>query len=101
MEGCKNNVQKSVVKENVQKQLVQTYDVTRFKLFPTQNMWTFLKLYTQTGQIWQEQYSVSDDKKHFEYDLNPNSFVTNTKRVNEHFELYPTPTSITLFFLTK
>ena len=29
----------------------------RYKLYPTQNMWTFLKLYTETGRIWQVQYS--------------------------------------------
>ena len=29
----------------------------RYKLYPTQNMWTFLKLDTETGRIWQVQYS--------------------------------------------
>lgn len=72
-----------------QDQLVQTYTVKRFKLFQTQNMWTFIKLDTQTGQIWQLQYSV-DDNDRFEYDLNPYPLVTDENKVNGRFELYPT-----------
>ncbi|MCQ2578554.1 MAG: hypothetical protein MJ176_08500 [Treponema sp.] len=30
----------------------------RYRLFPTQNTWTFLKLDTITGKIWQVQFSV-------------------------------------------
>lgn len=33
----------------------------QYRLFPTQNMWTFLKLDTSTGQIWQVQYSVKEE----------------------------------------
>lgn len=32
-----------------------------YKLYPTENMWTFLKLDTRTGKIWQVQYSVNSD----------------------------------------
>lgn len=88
--GCSNNAPESENREDVQEQRVQTYDVARFKLFPTQNLWTFLKLDTQTGQIWQVQYSVTDDNERFEYDLNPSSLIPNSKRVNGRFELYPT-----------
>lgn len=86
--GCTNNASKSTPKEE-QETLVKTYDVERFKLFPTHNMWTFVKLDTQTGQMWQVQYSV-DDNKRFEYELNPKSLITNSKKVNGRFELYPT-----------
>ena len=41
----------------------------RYRLFPTQNMWTFLKLDTMTGQIWQVQYSVKGDDYRFETSL--------------------------------
>ena len=40
---------------------VQIKEDVRFKLFPTENMWTFLKLDTQSGKIWQVQYSVGND----------------------------------------
>lgn len=88
--GCTNDATESRVKENMQEPFVQTSDIARFKLFPTQNMWTFLKLDTQTGQMWQVQYSIKEDKERFEYDLNPNSLITNAKIVNGRFELYPT-----------
>lgn len=34
----------------------------QYKLYPTDNMWIFLKLNTMTGQIWQVQYGVGDKK---------------------------------------
>lgn len=88
--GCTNDKTKSRIKENMQEPFVQTADIARFKLFPTQNMWTFLKLDTQTGQMWQVQYSIKGDTERFEYDLNPDSLITNAKIVNGRFELYPT-----------
>jgi hypothetical protein len=33
-------------------------DKLRFKLYKTQNLWTFLLLDTRTGKIWQVQYSL-------------------------------------------
>ena len=78
--GCTGNVPKTdSQKVEAQEPLVETYTVERYKLFPTQNMWTFIKLDTQTGQMWQLQYSVNDDKGRFEYDLNPNALVVNDK----------------------
>lgn len=53
MIGCTDNKPKSTPKEETKEQLIQPYDIERFKLFPTQNMWTFIKLDTQTGQMWQ------------------------------------------------
>ena len=53
-------------------------------------MWTFIKLDTQTGQMWQVQYSWTSEKERFEYDLNSQPLVTNGKKVNGRFELYPT-----------
>lgn len=87
--GCTNNASQSANKEE-QEQFIQTYDVARFKLFPTQNIWTFIKLDTQTGEMWQVQYSVDGDKRRFEYELNPNSLIANAKKVNGRFVLYPT-----------
>lgn len=88
--GCAGGETKPKIEDNVQEQFVQTEDVARFKLFPTQNIWTFLKLDTQTGQIWQVQYSINDDSIRFEYYLNPVPLVTDDKKVNGRFELCPT-----------
>lgn len=38
-----------------------TISEENYKLYPTDNMWTFLKLDTRTGKIWQVQYSVNSD----------------------------------------
>lgn len=64
----------------------------RYQLFKTQNMWTFLKLDTMTGQIWQVQYSVEGDRYRFETALDT------SPRISEYFDdpicgrftLYPT-----------
>ncbi|MDE6454217.1 MAG: hypothetical protein K2L27_08455 [Muribaculaceae bacterium] len=53
-------------------------------------MWTFIKLDTQTGQMWQVQYSVKGDDGRFEYDLNPNPLIATGKKVNGRFELHST-----------
>lgn len=90
MFGCTDNAQKPTSKEEVKDQLIQTYDIERFKLFSTQNMWTFIKLDTQTGHMWQVQYSVRGNEERFEYDLNPNPLITTGKKINGRFELYPT-----------
>lgn len=39
---------------------IQTSHV-RYKLYPTQNMWTFIKLDTRTGAMWQVHYDVIGD----------------------------------------
>ena len=36
-----------------------------YKLYETSNMWTFLKLDTRTGRIWQVQYSTEGWKYRF------------------------------------
>ena len=60
----------------------------KFKLYKTQNMWTFLKLNTSTGQIWQVQYSTKGDEYRFETPLSLD--ILNSSGVNGRFELYPT-----------
>ena len=99
--GCAEKESKSEVSEKMSEQLVQVSDMERYKLFPTQNLWTFIKLDTQTGQMWQLQYSVNDDKGRFEYDLNPNALVVNGKKVNGRFELYPTQNIYNFILLDK
>lgn len=101
--GCKSDVQdaKYIDKESTKEQLEQTCDVERFKLFPTQNMWTFIKLDTQTGQMWQVQYSVKSEDERFEYDLNPDPLVISGKKANGRFELYPTQNMYNFILLDR
>ena len=76
--------------ENVLPQLVRTTDTARYKLYPTQNMWNFIKLDTQTGKMWMVQFSVEDSNERFVYDLNPMYLYYYDDMVNGRFELYPT-----------
>ena len=64
----------------------------RYKLYPTQNMWTFLKLDTETGRIWQVQYSVKGNDTRFEVPLNPGNIAKALKRSQKagRFALFPT-----------
>lgn len=52
----------------------------RYQLFKTQNMWTFLKLDTMTGQIWQVQFSVKGGDYRFETALDT------SPRISEYFD---------------
>lgn len=71
-----------------------------YKLFPTQNMWTFLKLNTRNGMIWQVQWSF-DEKKRFESFLNFWSLVDKEDEINGRFELYPTTNIYNFVLLDK
>lgn len=61
-----------------------------YRLYPTENMWTFLKLNTRTGQIWQVQYTVDNDNDRMEYKLSLAKLVTAEEERNGRFTLYPT-----------
>ena len=69
---------KQEIKENV-----------RYKLFSTENIWTFLKLDTKNGKIWQVQYSM-DDNFRGEVELNIKALVPDNAAENGRFTLYPT-----------
>ena len=45
-----------------------------YKLYPTENMWTFLELETFSGRIWQVQYSMESNKR-FKTVLNSTDYV--------------------------
>lgn len=72
-----------------------------FELYPTRNMWTFLKLDTRNGKIWQVQYDVSGDNR-FEVPLNGVSLVTGTQKAYEgRFSLTPTDNIYTFILLDR
>ncbi len=60
-----------------------------YQLFPTQNKWTFIKLNTRNGQMWQVQYSLEEGNT-FETSLNSISLVTEENEIVGRFTLYPT-----------
>ena len=87
--------------ENGQPQIAQAAETTRYKLYPTQNMWNFIKLDTQTGKMWMVQFSVEDSNDRFVYDLNPLYLYFNDDMVNGRFELYPTQNSWNFILLDQ
>lgn len=71
-----------------------------FQLFPTQNMWNFIKLNTQTGEMWQVQYAINDDPKRYSIVMNDIILIDSSdKKVNGRFTLYPTENIYTFLLL--
>ena len=69
----------------------------RYRLFATQNIFTFLKLDTREGRIWQIQWG---DKEHRYTDpLNTNALVPGGKP--GRFTLYPTTNVYTFILLDQ
>jgi hypothetical protein len=61
-----------------------------YQLFPTKNFWTFIKLDTRNGKMWQVHFSIADDKNTGELILNSLSLVDKEEDINGRFTLYPT-----------
>ena len=61
-----------------------------YQLFPTQNYWTFIKLDTRNGKMWQVHFTVKDDSERTELILNSTALVDEGKEVKGRFTLYPT-----------
>lgn len=69
-----------------------------YRLYPTTNMWTFLKLNTEDGRIWQVQYSMNDENR-FETYLNVFPLATGNGKKPGRFTLYPTQNMWTFILL--
>ena len=65
-------------------------DNSIYQLFPTKNYWTFIKLDTRNGKMWQVHFGVEDDKNTGELILNSLPLVDNEEEINGRFTLYPT-----------
>lgn len=62
-----------------------------YQLFPTQNYWTFIKLDTRNGKIWQVHFTVSKEGFQGEIILNSDSLLwLSDEEVKGRFTLYPT-----------
>ena len=72
-----------------------------YKLFPTQNMWTFIKLNTRNGKMWQVQYSVKGEEYRFETDLNRMPLISEKEESNGRFMLYPTQNTYNFILLDQ
>jgi hypothetical protein len=61
---------------------------TVYRLFSTKNKWTYIKLNTRNGQMWQVQYSLDDNNR--EDSLSLIKRVSEEEEKNGRFFLYPT-----------
>ena len=62
-----------------------------YQLFPTENRWIFIKLNTQTGQMWMVQYSTNSSTDALSCPLNTISLLDGSdEKVNGRYTLYPT-----------
>ena len=71
-----------------------------FQLFPTTNMWTFIKLDTRNGRMWQVQYDIQGDNR-MEVVLNENYLAENESAGNGRFTLYSTKNMFTFILLEQ
>ena len=79
-------------------QVATTMEVANFKLYPTENIYNFLKLDTRDGTITQVQWSLEYDAR-FEYSLSDVPLVHGNDKVVNRFSLYPTQNSYTFIML--
>ncbi len=78
----------------------QNDNAVTYRLFPTQNMWTFIKLNTRNGQMWQVQWSMEENKR-FVTNLNSVPLVDIGEEVNDRFTLYSTQNIFTFILLDQ
>lgn len=74
--------------------------IARYKLYPTTNMWTFLKLDTRNGRIWQVQWSLEDETR-YETPLSLSPIVNTDKEVIGRFILHSTTNIHTFIMLDQ
>lgn len=86
--------------ENESEPQRQNNNAPAFQLFPTTNMWTFLKLDTRNGQIWQVQYDIQGDDR-MEVILNDKALVSDEEAENGRFTLYSTKNIYTFILLDQ
>lgn len=70
-----------------------------YRLFPTTNIWNFIKLNTRDGRMWQVQYSMENDQ--IEVPLSLITRVSKEEEKNGRFFLYPTQNMWTFILLDQ
>ena len=78
----------------------QSIIAVSYRLFPTQNIWTFIRLNTRNGRMKQVQFGMEDDRRLIA-NLNSEALVTSDKEVNDRFTLYPTQNIYTFILLDQ
>ena len=71
-------------------QNISTDDSVAYRLFSTRNMYTFIKLDTRNGRMWQVQWSTKGRDYRFETTLSDITLVVKEEEKIGRFFLYPT-----------
>ena len=80
----------------------ETSSTLRYKLYPTFNMWTYLKLDTQTGRVTMLQYSTKGIENEGEVYIGvPMEVYAGDEAVNGRYELYPTTNMWTFLMIDQ
>ncbi|WP_208326825.1 hypothetical protein [Flavobacterium sp. 270] len=83
------------------KQIDKQVESPIYRLFSTDNYWTFIKLDTRNGKMWQVHFTISQEGYEGELILNPDSLVLTTEEVNGRFTLYPTKNTYNFILLDQ
>jgi hypothetical protein len=71
-----------------------------YRLFKTNNMWTFIKLDTATGKMWQMQFDVQGDNRG-SIVLNLQDLANGKENIPGRFTLYPTSNIFTFILVDQ
>lgn len=96
--AAQTQLKKETPKNNVDSN--NDFIISSYQLFPTQNMYTFLKLDTRNGKIWQVQWSTESSSR-FEVSLSDITLVNKEEEKNGRFSLYPTTNLYNFILLDK
>lgn len=80
-------------------QNISTDATVVYRLFSTQNAWTFIKLNTRNGQVWQVQWDTAS--KQFETPISLTTRVSKEDEKDGRFFLYPTTNVYTFILLDQ
>lgn len=72
-----------------------------YEIYPTTNMWNFIKLNTRNGKMWIVQYSIDKDENRFETCLNKVSLIAENEEMDGRFKLQPTQNIYTFILLDQ
>lgn len=72
-----------------------------YQLFPTPNIWTFIKLDTRNGKMWQVHFTVNTDGFEGQVVLNSIPLVTEGDEIEGRFTLLKTENTYNLLLLDQ
>lgn len=76
--------------DNILPKRLENYTNATYELYPTNNMWNYIKLNTRNGKMTMVQYSIEDDKNRLQYPLSEKALVAAEQEVNGRFKLEQT-----------